>query len=241
MKLVVALALTGGLACQGTTGKIEGHRTMTAGKDPGPAPQGEYEPGEPDAGAPGSPGPVAVEADGGGVPGEIALDQLAWRTAQLTCRRRHECCPATAGSDSPDFLDVCAQDLAEVLAPFIEGLARAVAGGRAGYDGIAAASCLAELESGDCAAASTWEPLLLAAHCPIVTAAVPPGEDCRASYECQDGFCQGGGDPTRLGRCVSPKLADGQPCDRGDDCASGTCHPALDVCAPEQPSKLCGS
>jgi hypothetical protein len=236
-KLFAVLALAGGLACQGASGKIEGHRTMTAGKDPGPAPRGEYEPGEPDAGAP---GPVAVEADGG-VMGEIALDQLAWRTAQLTCRRRRDCCAATPGSTAPDFLDVCAQDLAEVLSPFIEGLARAVASGRAGYDGIAAASCLAELEGADCPAASTWEPLLLAAHCPIVTAAVPAGDDCRASYECLDGFCQGGGDPTRLGRCVSPKLADGQPCDRGDDCASGTCHAALDVCAPDQPGKLCPS
>jgi hypothetical protein len=237
MKLVVALALAGALACQGASGMIEGHRTMTAGKDRGPAPQGEYEPGEADAEAP---GPVAVEADGGVIAGEIALDQLAWRTAQLTCRRQRECCAATPGSTAPDFLDVCGQDLAEVLAPFLDGVARAVAAGRATYDGIAAASCLAELESAACPAASTWEPLLLAAHCPIVSAAVPAGEDCRASYECIDGFCQGA-EPTRLGRCVTPKLADGQPCDRGDDCASGSCHGALDVCAPAEPGNLCDS
>jgi hypothetical protein len=95
-----------------------------------------------------------------------------------------------------------------------------------------------DLETAACPEARTWEALLLAAHCPIAGAAVPAGGECQASYECVDGFCQGA-EPGLAGRCVTPKLPDGQPCGGADDCASGTCHPTLNVCAPGETGELC--
>ena len=228
--VAAALALMA-LACQGQSGEIERHRTIGA-PAPGPAPRGEYE-DEADAGTTDASG-AAPEAGGG----ELALEALAQRAALATCRRRLDCCAPAERTGLSDDPAACQQELAEQLAPFLEGVARAVAAGRATYDGIAAAGCLADLEAAACAEARTWEALLLAAHCPIVDAAVPAGEDCRASYECTGGFCQGV-DQARDGRCVSPRLADGQPCDRGEDCASGTCDAILDVCAAPQPGNVC--
>ena len=141
--------------------------------------------------------------------------------------------PASAAS-TPN----CEEALTELLQPFADDLARAVAAGRAAYDGFALAECLADLGKASCAEARTWEPLLVASHCPFVTSLLLAGDDCQASYECSDGFCQGA-DPSRLGRCVFPKLAGGQPCDRGEDCASGACHPTLDVCSAPVPGNLC--
>lgn len=232
MKLVVMLALAGGLACQAGSGMIEG-RSLAPGKNRGPAPQGGYEPGGADADTPDA---GAIE-DGGAVIGEIGIEQLAWRAARATCRRRLECCPSSAPPGADD-LDTCAQDVADLLVPFLEELGRAVTAGRASYDGLAAASCVTDLETAACPEARTWEVLQLAARCPITGAAVPAGAECQASYECIEGFCQGA-EPALAGRCVTPKLPDGQPCRGADDCASGFCHPTLNVCAPGETGELC--
>jgi hypothetical protein len=132
----------------------------------------------------------------------------------------------------------CEEDVSNLLRPLAEALNAAVTSGRASYDGAALARCLEAVKTSACPQARTWEVLALTTKCAFVTPRVASGGVCRASFECVGGHCDGG-DETKDGRCVSPRKADGQPCDRGDDCASSACHPALDVCAPPQPGNIC--
>jgi hypothetical protein len=249
MKLcsVTLLVLVSGLACRGSSGGAVERRGNGGGvHDPGPAPNGEYgnDPGAADAGHDLAPaeeeevdaGAAPDDAGGGVVP--LPLEEVPARIAQLTCRRRLDCCQPGERSGLPEELAACEQELGEQLGPFFESYAREVGAGRAGYDGVVAADCLTALESAPCDEARTWEPLLAGGRCQFVVPTLADGEDCRTSYECIDGFCQGPG-ADRDGRCVSPRLADGQPCERGEDCASGTCHPALDVCAAPEPGNIC--
>jgi hypothetical protein len=253
MKLAVVFLVLAGLGCRAADGTIERHGSGRPGQTgPGPAPNGEYgnDPGELDAKQdfvampPDDPdGGVeddAARADdaGSGGPSAIPLEEMPARIARLTCQRRLGCCTPAERSGLPDDPAACEQELTEQLAPSLEAFARSVAAGRATYDGAAATGCLAALASDACAEARTWEPLLAGARCGFAAGALPAGDDCRASYECTDGFCQGAS-PPRDGRCVAPRLADGQPCDRGEDCASGTCHPLLDVCAAPDPGNIC--
>jgi hypothetical protein len=250
-RLVIALALAG-LACDGGGGGIERHGSAGPGKDPGPAPHGEYEgdPGVPDAGA-GEDGPAVEQQDTGGpvappdggiVPdvhvADIPLAMLPVAVARVACQRRADCCAPGSRSGLPDDAAACAQALAELLQPFAQEVARSVGGDRVTYDGVALGHCLEQLGAADCAQARTWEPLLIAQSCPFLGATLSGGLACRSSYECDKGYCAGGS-ATRDGRCTSPRLADGQPCDRGDDCASGACHPTLDTCAAPTPGNLC--
>jgi hypothetical protein len=251
MKLAVVFVVLGGLACRGTDGTIERHASGGAGKSDGGT-HGEYgdDPGEADAKQdfvfvpPDDPDggfdeDAAPGGDAGGDgPGTLPLEEMPARIAHLTCQRRLGCCTPAERSGLPDDPAACEQELTDQLAPSLDAFARAVAAGRASYDGPALVRCLAALESAACSEARTWEPLLAGTRCGFITGALSAGDDCRASYECVDGFCQGASQ-ARDGRCVSPRLADGQPCDRGEDCMSGTCHPLLDVCAPPDPGNLC--
>jgi len=252
---LVLVVATGALACRadGTFDQPGGGR---AKKDGGPAPNGEYgdDPGEADAKQdhvfmpPDDPdlpdGAVEGDEDGGtgaddgGGPAALTLQEAPARVAQLGCRRRLDCCPQAERSGLPDDPAACEAELAEQLAPFFEAFSRAVSAGRASYDAAALATCLSSFETAGCPEARAWEPLLVGSRCGFAGAATAAGEDCRSSYECTDGFCQGA-NQTRDGRCVSPRLADGQPCERGEDCSSGACHPTLDVCAPAEPGNLC--
>jgi hypothetical protein len=225
---VLLLAAVLGLACHGSPGgEIEQHGSAggAKGSDGGPAPNGEYG-NDPEAG-------VEILPDAAPVTPSIPLEELAEAVAHTACRRRADCC----GGGTVDPMS-CETELTELLQPMAMGLSRAASVDRVMYDGQALDVCLATLAAAACAEASTFEPLLLARACPFLTPLSPAGAACQASYECVDGFCQGA-DLTRDGRCVSPKLPDGQPCDRGDDCASGACHSTLDVCAPAEAGRLC--
>jgi hypothetical protein len=182
----------------------------------------------------------AAGEDAGGEAGgpSLSLTEAPARVAHLACRRRLDCCAPAERSGLPDDPAACEQELTDQLTPYFEAVARAVAAGRATYQPEALSACLSALETAACPEAHAWEPLLVGTRCGFAGAALAAGEDCRSSYECMDGFCQGA-DQTRDGRCVSPRLADGQPCDRAEDCASGACHPLLDVCAPAEPGNLC--
>jgi hypothetical protein len=250
MKLAVVFLVLTGLACRGTDGTIERHGSGGARSDG--ATNGEYgdDPGEADAKQDFIPMPpddpdggaeddaAAGEDAGSDGPAILPLEEAPARIARLTCQRRLDCCAPAERSGLPDDPAACEQELTDQLAPSLEAFARSVAAGRASYDAAALGRCLSAFESAACPEARTWEPLLAGARCGFVAGALPAGDDCRASYECTDGFCQGAS-PPRDGRCVAPRLADGQPCDRGEDCASGTCHPLLDVCAPLEPGNLC--
>jgi len=247
---VLLLGLSGGLACQGTDGTIERHGSSGPGSDARPATNGEYgnDPGEADAKQDHTPAPAddpdagapeddAAGGDAGSDAG-LALAAAPVRVAHLTCQRRLDCCLPTERSGLPDEPAACERELTDQLTPFFEGFTRAVSAGRATYDGAALAACLTAFETASCPEAHSWEPLLVATRCGFAGAALAAGEGCRSSYECMAGFCQGV-DQARDGRCVSPRLADGQPCERGEDCASGACHPLLDVCAAPEPGNLC--
>jgi hypothetical protein len=251
MKRAVLLLLLS-VACRGTDGTIERHGSSGPGKhDPGPAPNGEYgnDPGEADAKQDFVPMPAddpdggaeddaAVEDAGSDGPAAVPLEEAPARIARLTCQRRLGCCMPAERSGLPDDQTGCEQELTDLLAPSLQAFARSVAAGRATYDGAALTRCLAALEAAACPEARAWEPLLAGSRCGFAAGALPAGDDCRASYECTGGFCQGV-DQSRDGRCVSPRLADDQPCDRGEDCASGSCHPLLDVCAAPEPGNIC--
>jgi hypothetical protein len=230
-RLLLAAVLA--LACQRSPdGDIEQHGSggPPGHPDPGPAPNGEYgnDPGAADAGT----GP---QPDAQAVTPNLPIEELAAAVAHTVCKRRADCCTGDGGASDPA---TCEPNLTELLQPFAASLGRAIAMERVSYDGQALDVCLATLAAATCADAHTFEPLLLSRLCPIAVPLSPAGAACQASYECVDGFCQGS-DLSRDGRCVSPKLPDGQPCDRGDDCASGACHPTLDVCAPPEPTELC--
>jgi hypothetical protein len=252
MKRLYALVVLAALGCQGTDGTIERHGSGGAGRTDGAA-KGEYgdDPGEadarqdyvftppddPDGGAASdedASAEDAIPADTGGP--VLRLEEAVARIAHATCQRRLDCCMPAERAGVADA--TCEPDLTEQLAPFFDAYAREVGAGRAGYDGAALATCLATLERAACPEARAWEPLLAATRCGFVVATLPAGEDCRASYECLGGFCQGV-NATRDGRCVAPRLSDGQPCERGEDCASGACHPLLDVCAAPEPGNVC--
>jgi hypothetical protein len=245
--------LLAGVACQDNGGGgVERHGSSSPGlKDPGPAPNGEYgnDPGVPDAGAsddgPASEGEDAEPAappDAGGLTDaqviEIPLRMMAGEVARVACRRRLECCDPATRHGLPDDAAGCTQALAELLQPFVDEVGRSVGGDRATYDGVALGHCLDALAAADCSQARTWEPLLVGESCPFLGPTLGGGQACRSSYECDKGFCAGV-NLTRDGRCTSPRLADGQPCDRGDDCVSGACHPTLDTCAAPTPGNLC--
>jgi hypothetical protein len=249
MKRAVMLLLLS-VACRATDGTIERHGSN--GPGPGPAPKGEYgdDPGEADAKqdfafTPPDDPDGGVEEDaaimedaGADGPASIPLEEAPGRIARLTCQRRLGCCKPDERSGLPDDPAACEQELSEQLAPSLQAFARSVAAGRATYDDAALTRCLAALEAADCPEAVIWEPLLAGPRCGFAAGALPAGDDCQASYECMAGFCQGAA-PGRDGRCVSPRLADGQPCDRAEDCASGACHPLLDVCAAAEPGNIC--
>jgi hypothetical protein len=246
MERLCALVVLAALGCQGTDGTIERHGSGGAGRPDGAA-KGEYgdDPGEADAKQdhlftpPDDPdggvatedaAPEGVEA---GAP-TLPLEEAVARIAHLTCQRRVDCCTQRTGVADA----TCEQELGDQLAPFFDAYAREVGAGRVGYDGAALTTCLAALERAPCPEARAWEPLLAPTRCGFIVATLPAGEDCRASYECLGGFCQGV-NGERDGRCVAPRLADGQPCERGEDCASGACHPLLDVCAAPEPGNVC--
>jgi hypothetical protein len=250
--VLLLLGALAGLACAGANGDIERHGSAGPGKNDA-ARKGEYgdDPGEADAkqdfsfvppdDPDGGAGPADdAAADDAGSDGAAALplEEVPARIAHLTCQRRLDCCLPAERSGLPDAPADCEQELTDELAPFFDGLARSVAAGRATYDGAALTRCLAAFQAAACPEARGWEALLAGARCAFVGATVAAGSDCRSSYECLDGFCLGV-DQARDGHCVAPRLADGQPCDRGDDCASGACHPILDVCAPPEPGNLC--
>src|SRR4051812_38907588 len=214
MKLVVVFLALTAVACRAAEGTIERHGGP--GKaDGGPSRGGEYgdDPGEADAKQDFAPMPPddpeggvgdedATGDDGGAAPPAIA--EVPARIAHLACQRRLDCCQPAERSGLPDAPAACEQELADQLTPFFESFARSVAAGRARYDAAGLNGCLAAFESSTCADARTWEPLLLASRCGVAEAALAAGEDCRSSYECMEGFCQGV-DQGRDGRCVSPR------------------------------------
>jgi hypothetical protein len=251
--LVLAVAAA---ACQaGNSSSIERHGSGPGKHDPGPAPGGEYEgdPGEPDAGP--SPDLGVAEIGAGGAGGEeeeadagvpaadadgtvaIAMEKIAEAVARVACQRRRDCC-MPAGPGLPDDPAGCQQALQELLEPSQRAIARAFGDDRVQYDGAALARCLDARASAGCDDVRTWEPLLIATSCPFVLPMVEAGQPCQQSFECRDSHCVGGS-LDRDGRCVSPRLPDGEACDRGDDCRSGACHPTLDVCAAPTPGDLC--
>jgi hypothetical protein len=252
VRRALVLLAVAAVACRGADGSIERHGSGGPGKiDSGPASNGEYgnDPGEADARQDFVPMPpddpdggleedASPVGDAAGEEAVLSLGQAPARIAHLACQRRLDCCLPAERSGLPDEAAACEQELADELGPSIDAFARSVAGGRATYDGAALTRCLASFQAAPCAEARRWEPLLAASRCAFLVAALPAGGACRGSYECRDGFCQGA-DPSRDGRCVSPRLPDGQPCDRGEDCASGACHPLLDVCAAPEPGNLC--
>jgi hypothetical protein len=250
---LIALALAGavallGLGCDAGGGGIERHGS--AGPDKRGS-NGEYEgdPGIPDGGGASDDDGSAPADDDAGEPTppdaalppdvhvrDVPLSMLPAEVAKVACQRRLDCC--TNRSGLPDDLAGCAQALGELLQPLADEIGRSVGGDRVTYDGVALGHCLEQLAAADCAQARVFEPLLVFESCPFLGATLSNGLACRSSYECDKGYCAGGS-ASRDGRCTAARLPDGQPCDRADDCASGTCHPALDTCAPSMPGNLC--
>jgi hypothetical protein len=246
-RLVLVLALVAG--CHGKGDAFERHGSAGPGSgDPGAG--GEYgsDPGRLDAGSAGA----DVDAELGAPPDatkaieaavveaavvELPLSMLATEVARVACQRRLACC-APGAPGLPADQAGCQQALDELLQPYADEVTRSVGDDRATYDGVALAHCLAQLTAMTCDQARTWEPLLVGSLCPFVAPTLGEGDACRSSYECRNGFCAGVSG-SHDGRCTTPRLANGQPCDRGDDCASGTCHATLDVCAPPTPGNLC--
>jgi hypothetical protein len=252
VKHALLLLAVAAAACQAANESSVERRGSDPGKhDPGPAPGGEYEgdPGEPDAGptpdlgaAPDEGAGGAGEMDAGAVPdagaiAAIAMDKIAEAVARVACQRRRDCC-MPVGMGLPEDAAGCQQAMEELLQPTMTAIARSIGDDRARYDGAALARCLDQRAAATCDDARTWEPLLIVTTCPILTPAVEPGQLCHQSFECLDGHCVAGG-PQRDGRCISPRLPDGEACDRGDDCQSGACHPTLDVCAAPMLGNLC--
>jgi hypothetical protein len=244
-RVLIALVLAG-VACGDNGGGVERHSSAGPG-DPS-ASTGEYgnDPGLPEAGVgrEDDGGVVAEDAapklDGGAASDtravEIPLSMMPAEVARVACQRRLDCCATRTGL--PDDLAGCTQALTDLLQPFAQEVGRSVGGDRVTYDGVALGHCLAQLAAADCGQARTFEPLLIGQSCPFIGATLGNGLACRSSYECDKGYCAGGS-ASRDGRCTAPRLPEGQPCNRGDDCASGFCHPTLDTCAAPMPGNLC--
>lgn len=166
----------------------------------------------------------AVAACGDGATG-IALESAPEAYASAYCERALACCEtselqAMLGSGVVDVAS-CEAFVARVFGnEFIDDTTRAVAMGRARYDGDAMAACVDHLRADTCEhAARVLRLMTFPQECAAVRIGeVAIGAECDHEFQCASGACTGGADHTP-GRCEEP-AAIGAPCPTGD-CVPG--------------------
>lgn len=172
--------------------------------------------------------------DGGG----IALEAAPAAYASAYCERAFACCEAAElqamlGSDVVDRAS-CETSLARVFGnEFVDDTRRAMAEGRAQYDGDALAACLDHLRDDDCVhAVRVLRLMTFPAECsPVRIARIEVGGACDHDFQCVTGACSSGADHA-TGQCEAvPAL--GAAC-------TGDCGPSA-YCDRTGPTPLCAA
>ena len=210
-------------------------------------------------------GQVTPADPGAGVALNAAPDDIA----QTVCPKAYSCCTASelmgndlAGTDEASCEVATAKSFVDQLSA-VEDSQRA---GRARYDGMRVAACLATIRSSTCDALGATNHLSGIPGCEtFVVPLVAEGGDCFNDWECMVGRCNAGkcqAQPANGEACADGHCADGAVCDpaglcvakRGDgeacaeaaqcpslQCANGTCAPRAHACFYSSGCAVAGS
>lgn len=207
---------------------------------------------------------LSAAACGGSDSDPISLEDLPARYAAAACEQIFDCCDATEQAFQFASYDPPPTNQAECEVAFAARYREiaideaALAAGRLGYDGAAAAECIAAIEGLTCGGTTGTD-----ACQRIFVGQVAVGATCEDDDECAgEAWCQGGLDECvalppigaacdiscmtgaycdfsiGTGTCVALK-SNGTACSLGGECQSGYCDEPTDLCETRPPSTTC--
>jgi hypothetical protein len=166
--------------------------------------------------------------------GSVALSDLGSCLAHAFCKKITDCGVGNVGDTDCDLLPF--QFIGNLTSRQLEpGIGASIAAGRAGYDPVAAATCLANLESLSCKGLFSNDNPLEA--CGMFIGKVPSPNDCALDFECAPGNActsvSGNSYDSTCGNDVcKPRAA------AGASCATTQCQGG-DHCVQESPNQIC--